>query len=201
MKEVEFIGSFEEVEQCPVMNLPEYAFIGRSNVGKSSLINYLTEHTSLARISKKPGKTQTINLYKVDNRWVFADLPGYGFAHVSKSKRKKWEDELWDYLKKRNDLMCAVVLIDASIPAQKIDLEFLDQLGFNAIPWILAFTKIDKVNSSKRNAQLEEIRNEILKRWTELPAEFITSTTEKMGREELLEFILKTNESYFLSMD
>lgn len=201
MNKIEFLGSFETVEQCPAMELPEYAFIGRSNVGKSSLINYLTEKSDLARISKKPGKTQTINLYRVDDQWVFTDLPGYGYAHVSKSKRQKWDKELWNYLALRPNLMCAMVLIDGSIPPQDKDLDFLEELAVHSVPWVLIFTKVDKIRSSHRKKQLQSIRDAILEKWTALPAEFVTSTTKRIGREELLKFILETNESFRYSLE
>lgn len=190
------------MEQCPTLNFPEYALIGRSNVGKSSLINFITEKKELARISKKPGKTRHINLFGIDRTWVLADLPGYGFAHVSKTQRKKWDRELWRYLNLRSNLVCAMVLIDASIPPQKADLEFLNDLGAHMVPWVLVYTKIDKVRKSKVSSNLEEIRKAILESWEELPAEFVTSVIDKEGRDEILEFIeinnrqLKEREEY-----
>lgn len=194
VSEVEFFGSFERVEQCPALNLPEYALIGRSNVGKSSLINFITQKKELARISKKPGKTRHINLFGIDQKWVLADLPGYGFAHVSKTQRKKWDRELWRYLNLRSNLVCALVLVDASIPPQKADLEFLNDLGAHMVPWVLVYTKTDKVRKSKVSSQLDEIRNAILESWEELPAEFITSVKDQMGREEILDFIQINNQ-------
>ena len=196
MNEIEFFGSFEKVEQCPELNMPEYAFTGRSNVGKSSLINYLTNRKELARISKKPGKTQTINLFGIDSNWVMADLPGYGYAKVSKSMREKWTSELGNYLTQRPNLVCAMVLIDASIPPQRSDIEFINQLGEWRVPWVLVYTKVDKITKSKRKQQLQQIRQAILAHWEELPPEFITSAEKREGRDALLDFISETNKLF-----
>lgn len=190
---IKFLGSFERMEQCPGSKLPEYAMIGRSNVGKSSLINMLVDKGIVARISKKPGKTRTINLFKVEQKWILADLPGYGFAHVSKTQRKKWDQELWRYLDLRPNLACAMVLVDASIPPQKSDLDFMDQLGMHKIPWVLVYTKIDKVKSSNRVANISAIRNAVLKNWSGMPPEFTTSALSGIGRDELMDFIEETN--------
>ena len=196
MNEIEFFGSFEKVEQCPELNMPEYAFTGRSNVGKSSLINYLTNRKELARISKKPGKTQTINLFGIDSNWVMADLPGYGYAKVSKSMREKWTSELGNYLTQRPNLVCAMVLIDASISPQRSDIEFINQLGEWRVPWVLVYTKVDKITKSKRKQQLQQIRQAILAHWEELPPEFITSAEKREGRDALLDFISETNKLF-----
>lgn len=196
MQNIRFLGSFEKVSQCPRINLPEYALIGRSNVGKSSLINFLTDVKDLAHISKKPGKTRSINLFEIDKKWILTDLPGIGYAHVSKSQRRKWDRELWEYFRLRPNLMCAFVLVDGSIPPQAIDLEFIENLAVNGIPWILIFTKVDKIKSSARKKQLSELRNAFLEIYETLPDEFITSAAKREGREELLFFIEKTNQIY-----
>jgi len=199
VKNIEFLGSFERADQCPYREIPEYAFIGRSNVGKSSLINYLTNRKELARISKKPGKTRTFNLFEVDREWIFTDLPGYGYASVSKSDRKKWSAELWKYLEGRKNLACAMVLVDGSIPPQKSDIEFINNLGRRAVPWVLVITKVDKLKPSGRNKQLESIRQAILEYWEELPPTFVTSSERKEGRDDLLDFILRTNQAFHAS--
>ncbi|MBT8189005.1 MAG: YihA family ribosome biogenesis GTP-binding protein [Saprospiraceae bacterium] len=193
IKEVEFIGSFEHESQCPKTNLPEYAFIGRSNVGKSSLINALTGRKDIARISSTPGKTQTLNYFLVNNSWYLVDLPGYGYAKISKTKREKWRKMIDRYLSLRKSLYCVISLIDARHELQKKDLEFLDWLGENRVPFAIAYTKIDKVKKSQRENNISKIRNELLKYWEELPAQFATSAHDNIGIKEILDFIEEIN--------
>ncbi len=189
IQEVHYIGSFEREGQCPMDGLPEYAFIGRSNVGKSSLINYLCDRKDLARVSKTPGKTTMMNYFKVDNSWYIVDLPGYGYARRSKKQRAKWEQMLERYLLVRSNLHCVFLLIDSRIDHQKVDREFMSWLGERRIPFVIVFTKIDGVKPAKRDEKVEAIRQDMLESWTELPQHFITSTVLKEGKEEILAFV------------
>ena len=199
--EVEFIGSFEKESQCPGVEMPEFAFIGRSNVGKSSLINMLLERKEVARTSKKPGKTQTVNLFKIEAKWMVADLPGYGYAKVSKKLRKKWEVLIERYLLLRPNLVCTFVLIDIRHPLQKNDLEFINWLGERAIPFAIVYTKSDKLKSADVPAHANRIREELLTYWHALPKEFITSAAKKEGREELLGYIEELTSDFYLAAD
>ena len=196
IKYANFIGSFTKSSQCPAPDKPEYAFIGRSNVGKSSLINMLTNRKSLARISNTPGKTQTINHFLINDEWYLVDLPGYGFAKVSKSSRLAWEKMIREYLLKRENLQCIFVLIDCRIPPQKLDLEFVNWLGEMMIPFVLVFTKADKVSDAKTVANLEAFTTEMQKKWEEMPQIFVSSATKKTGREEILQFIEEVNRNF-----
>lgn len=196
MDNIRFLGSFEKIGQCPDLRMPEYALIGRSNVGKSSLINFIVGVKDLAHISKKPGKTRSINIFEIDHEWVLTDLPGYGYAHVSKSMRRKWDKELWEYLRDRPNLMCAMVLVDASIPPQQIDLEFMEELAINGVPWVLILTKVDKIKTSGRKKQIDKILNSILERYESLPEVFITSASKKEGKNQLIEFVKRTNQIF-----
>ncbi len=199
--EVEFIGSFENESQCPVVEMPEFAYIGRSNVGKSSLINMLVGRKEVARTSKKPGKTQTINLFKIEEKWMIADLPGYGYAKVSKKQRKKWELLIERYLLLRPNLVCTFVLIDIRHPLQKNDLDFINWLGERAIPFALVYTKSDKLKSTDVPAHAQRIRDELLRYWHALPREFITSAAKKGGREDLLGYIEELTSDFYLAKD
>ncbi len=190
---VTYIGSFNRNEQCPAPNMPEFAFIGRSNVGKSSLINMLCNRKDLARTSKQPGKTQMLNFFEVNENWRIVDLPGYGFAKVSKKQRSSWEKMIERYLVLRESLQCAFVLIDSRHELQKIDLEFMMWLGERAIPFAIVFTKIDKLRPNQRPKSLKRIKTEVLKYWHSLPDTFISSAEKGEGREEILEFIEKLN--------
>ena len=174
---------------CPKGDLPEFAFIGRSNVGKSSLINMLCGRKELVHTSKKPGKTQMINYFLIDGSWHLVDLPGYGYAHVSKQKRKDWERMIQDYLVKRTPLQCAMVLVDANIPPQKIDVEFINWLGGMHIPFVIIYTKTDRLKPSELEDNIASIREELLQYWNELPRQFVTSANSGAGKEELLSFI------------
>lgn len=190
----EFVMSNSNVAKAPKDNIPEYAFIGRSNVGKSSLINMLMERKDLAKTSGKPGKTQLINHFKINNSWFLVDLPGYGYAQVSKKKRTIFQYFIENYFKERAQLVCTFVLIDSRHDPQKIDLEFMRFLGENQIPFCIVFTKADKLSSSKLNKQITSYKKKLLQHWESLPQTFTTSSTSKLGREEFLNFIAIINE-------
>lgn len=189
-----FRGSYPAVNQCPTDTRPEFAFIGRSNVGKSSLINMLMGRKDLAHTSKKPGKTQLINYFLVDHQWFLVDLPGYGYAKVSKAMRKKWQKMIQDYLVKRETLCCTFVLIDANVPPQTIDIDFINWLGEMHIPFVIAYTKTDRVKPAELESKLNAIREALLQYWEKLPREFITASNKFIGREEILAFIDEVNQ-------
>lgn len=194
----EFIISNSEVSKCPKEPLPEYAFIGRSNVGKSSLINMLTNHKSLAKTSGKPGKTQLINHFKINSNWFLVDLPGYGYARVSKKTKETFQKFITDYFEKREQLVCAFVLIDIRHEAQKIDLEFITYLGETGVPFCIVFTKADKISRGKIDQHVAAYRKALLaNNWEEMPQYFVTSSTEETGREPLLTFIDQVNQDLF----
>jgi GTP-binding protein len=196
IKTAEFVISNTKLELCPEPNKPEYAFIGRSNVGKSSLINYLSGNKKLAKTSGKPGKTQLINHFIINDEWYLVDLPGYGYAQTSKTNRQKWEAFIADYILHRENLMNLFVLIDSRLPSQKIDLEFMEWLGEKGIPFSIVFTKTDKLTSSKLNKNLLAYKKEMLKAWEEMPINFTTSATGKMGKEPILNYIEQINQAY-----
>lgn len=189
IKDVNFIGSYDRESTCPKESIPEFAFIGRSNVGKSSLINMLTGRKEIARVSKMPGKTQLLNYFMVNDSWYLVDLPGYGYAKISKKKREKWESMIERYLINRRSLMTAFVLLDSRIPLQDIDLEFINWLGERAIPYNIIFTKIDKVKKGVRESNLTAIRNGLLQYWNLLPDDFVSSAEVGDGRETILSYI------------
>ena len=194
----EFIISNSEVSKCPKDPLPEYAFIGRSNVGKSSLINMLTNQKSLAKTSSKPGKTQLINHFKINNNWFLVDLPGYGYAKVSKKSKDVFQKFVTDYFEKREQLVCAFVLIDIRLEAQKIDLEFITYLGVTEVPFCIIFTKADKIGKTRIQSHITAYRKQVLASgWEEMPQHFVTSATEMTGKEELLSFIDNINQEMF----
>ncbi len=193
IKSAEFIISNTDVDKCPKDRIPEYAFIGRSNVGKSSLINMLMEQKYLAKTSGTPGKTQLINHFKINNSWFLVDLPGYGYAQVSKKERKNFQSFIDDYFMKREQLVGAFVLIDSRHNPQKIDLEFMQFLGENQIPFCIIFTKADKLVGSKLNKQIDSYKNELLNYWETLPFLFTTSSSTKLGRDDVLNFIEGVN--------
>lgn len=194
----EFVISNSEVSKCPKEPLPEYAFIGRSNVGKSSLINMLTNHKSLAKTSGKPGKTQLINHFKINSNWFLVDLPGYGYARVSKKTKETFQKFITDYFEKREQLVCAFVLIDIRHEAQKIDLEFITYLGETGVPFCIVFTKADKISRGKIDQHVAAYRKALLaNNWEEMPQYFVTSSTEETGREPLLTFIDQVNQDLF----
>ena len=184
-----FKQSASSIFGCPKPVLPEFAFIGRSNVGKSSLINMLCNNNKLAKISATPGKTQLINHFLINDAWYLVDLPGYGFAKTGKEKRSTFETIIYDYCKKRENLICLFVLLDSRLPLQKIDLEFLLWCGENAIPISLIYTKADKNSKSELVRHVKAIEKELLKAWEELPNSFVSSSEKGTGKEELLEFI------------
>ena len=191
----EFIISNSRVEKCPTTGLPEYAFIGRSNVGKSSLINMLTGRKGLAMTSQKPGKTQLINHFLINRDWYLVDLPGYGYARLSRDGRDGLRRMIEDYILERTELVCLFVLLDSRLEPQRIDLEFIEWLGEGGIPFALVFTKADKLSRGKLAANIAAYKERLLQQWEELPPLFITSSEARMGRDELLSYIDGINKS------
>jgi len=190
-----FVISNSKVEDCPASNLPEYAFIGRSNVGKSSLINMLTGRKSLAKVSGKPGKTRLINHFLINEDWHLVDLPGYGYAKVSKKEKKVFQKFITDYFKKRKQLVNAFVLVDSRHEPQKIDLEFMVWLGENAIPFSIIFTKADKLKPMALEKNIHHYKSVLMETWTELMPLFISSSKNNTGRDEILNYIESINRS------
>ncbi len=201
--EVQYVGSYTDVKQCPVLASPEYCFIGRSNVGKSSIINYVTGNREIARTSKKPGKTQAINLFRVVEtpEWMIVDLPGYGFAQVSRSTRGKWSSLIDRYILNRENLMCTFLLLDIRHPRQENDRLFMNQLGMQQIPFCILFTKSDKLKPVELDLALEAYKQDILTEWETLPPFIVTSSLRELGRPEILEFIRKTNAIFATQSD
>ena len=194
----EFIISNSEVDKCPKDFLPEYAFIGRSNVGKSSLINMLVQKKGLAKTSQTPGKTQLINHFLINENWQLVDLPGYGYAKTSRSNRADWEKFISYYLRHRENLQCVFTLIDSRLTPQKIDLEFCSWLGENGIPFVLVFTKADKQSKVKSDQNMAKFKKAILELFEEAPQQFITSAETEEGRDKLLAFIDDLNKKFAL---
>jgi GTP-binding protein len=192
--EVKFVKSSPDTSSCPEIRLPEYAFVGRSNVGKSSIINYLAGDKKLARTSGTPGVTRLINHFIVNNSWYLVDLPGYGYAKVSKTEKSKFAGIIYDYLKNRKSMTCLFLLIDSRHEPQNNDLEFMSWLGTNNIPFVLCFTKTDKLSSGQLQKALKNYQQSLLKSWEFLPEIFLTSTTQNRGRIEILSFIERTNQ-------
>jgi GTP-binding protein len=193
IKTATFICSNTKVSALPTANMPEYAFIGRSNVGKSSLINMLVNQHGLAKTSQRPGKTQLINHFLINEKWYIVDLPGYGYAKVSKSSREKWEKFIRNYITKRESLQCVFVLIDSRIEPQKIDLEFCCWMGEIQIPFALAFTKADKQSTVKTKQNVEAFKKALSGWFEETPPLFITSAEKGAGRDDILQFIDDVN--------
>ncbi|MFN0728106.1 ribosome biogenesis GTP-binding protein YihA/YsxC [Polaribacter gochangensis] len=193
IKSAEFVMSNSNVTNAPKDRIPEYAFIGRSNVGKSSLINMLMERKDLAKTSGKPGKTQLINHFKINESWFLVDLPGYGYAQISKKKRTIFQHFIENYFKEREQLVCTFVLVDSRHDPQKIDIEFMQFLGENQIPFCIVFTKADKLGNSKINNQIASYKKKLLTYWETLPESFLTSSSTSLGRKELLDFIDTVN--------
>ncbi|HOU01912.1 MAG TPA: ribosome biogenesis GTP-binding protein YihA/YsxC [Bacteroidales bacterium] len=189
IRSASFVKSSATLKQCPDSGLPEFGFIGRSNVGKSSLINMLTGWSRLARISAEPGKTRTINHYLINSSWHLVDLPGYGYARVPVKMREKWLKTSRDYITKRETLICLFVLIDSRLEPQRSDLEFMEFLGMNGIPFARVFTKSDKLSGSALRKSVQRYDSEMLKIWETLPPTFISSTIKRTGREAILNFI------------
>jgi len=192
IRNAEFVKSSSSLKECPKPDMPEYAFIGRSNVGKSSLINMLCLNGSLAKTSATPGKTRLINHYRINDQWYLVDLPGYGYAKVSKNMRRDFDQTLFNYLIRRDNLYCVFVLIDSRIPPQANDLDFLNRLGVLQIPFAIVFTKNDKTTQKQLSGNIKAFQNEMLNIYEELPTCFNTSSTTRQGREEILDFIEKT---------
>ena len=194
IKSADFVISNTDLKKCPKERIPEYAFIGRSNVGKSSLINMLTSRKSLAKTSGRPGKTQLINHFKINDNWFLVDLPGYGYARVSKKDRAIFAKFIYDYLEKRENLICTFVLVDSRHEPQKIDMLFMEWLGNKGIPFVIVFTKMDKLSSSQLNKNISKYKTEMLKTWEEVPQTFRSSAESGLGQIEILNFIDKMNE-------
>ncbi|HET6227570.1 MAG TPA: ribosome biogenesis GTP-binding protein YihA/YsxC [Bacteroidia bacterium] len=198
IKSATFVISNTDIKKCPAPKLPEYAFIGRSNVGKSSLINMLVAKKDMAKTSGKPGKTQLINHFLINENWYLVDLPGYGYAQVSRDKREGWEVFIKKYILQRENLMCLMVLLDSRLSPQRIDMEFMDWLGENGIPFVMVFTKIDKLSKKQFADNIQLYKEEMSKTWDELPQSFYTSAEKKQGREELLKFVGEANKLFTL---
>jgi GTP-binding protein len=196
IRKITFTGSSPSLKLCPPADLPEYAFTGRSNVGKSSLINMLTKRKNLARISSTPGKTQLINHFLINEAWYLADLPGYGYAKVGKEKRRKFRRLVTEYVTGRDNLMSLFLLIDARHPVLENDHSFMDFLGRQGIPFVIVLTKSDKLSSGQLEKNLKTFRQKTLQRWEELPRIFVTSAREGTGREEILSFIGESNQLF-----
>lgn len=195
IKSAEFIISNTDVKKCPETTNPEYAFIGRSNVGKSSLINMLTNHKGLAMTSQKPGKTQLINHFLINGEWYLVDLPGYGYAQRGKEGRENIRRIIEDYILERDEMTNLFVLLDSRHAPQKIDLEFMEWLGENGIPFAIIFTKIDKISRGALSDNLNNYKQKLMESWEELPPIFISSSEKKDGRDEILNYIEEINKS------
>lgn len=196
IKSSEFVVSNSDVAKCPNSKLPEYAFIGRSNVGKSSLINMLTARKSLAKTSGRPGKTQLINHFLINKDWHLVDLPGYGYARVSKSIKKTFQKFITQYFEHREQMLCAFVLIDSRHNPQPIDLEFMEWLGEHGIPFCIIFTKADKLKPNALTRNIEAYKEKMMETWIQMPEYFVTSATNDLGREEVLSFIDEINNKF-----
>jgi GTP-binding protein len=193
IKEAKFIISSTDIEKCPLPDKPEYAFTGRSNVGKSSLINMLVSRKSLAKISGKPGKTRLINHFLINNEWYLVDLPGYGYAAVAQNERRKWKQLIEKYILFRQNLYCLFVLVDSRHKPQIVDLEFIHWLGINMIPFCIVFTKIDKLKKGELGAKIDEYKEKMLENWEYLPPNFASSVRTCEGRDEILNYIHNLN--------
>ena len=195
IKSAKFVISNTDVRKCPEGKLPEYAFIGRSNVGKSSLINMLTNHKGLAMTSATPGKTLLINHFLINEEWYLVDLPGYGFAQRGMAQREQLRQIIESYILGREQLVCLFVLIDCRHPAQKIDLEFMEWLGENGVPFTIIFTKTDKIGRGRLKENIKAYQEAMLGTWEELPPMMCSSSENKEGREEILDYIEEINKS------
>lgn len=195
VKSASFVVSNSDYRKCPDTGRAEYAFIGRSNVGKSSLINMLTRNKGLAKTSVKPGKTQLINHFIINNEWYLVDLPGYGYARTSKTSRASWQKMITDYLVNRESLVNTFVLIDSRIPPQKIDLDFISFMGRNGLPLSIIFTKVDKQKQGETARNVNAFKSALLEEWEELPMMFLTSSVSGTGRDKVLGFIEQCNAS------
>ena len=189
IKKAEFVVSNTDPGKCPATEKPEFAFVGRSNVGKSSLINMLTNFSDLAKVSGAPGKTRLINHFNINDEWFLVDLPGYGYAKALRSSREKWLVFIKKYLAVRENLFCVFALIDSRHEPQTLDLEFMNWMGINGVPFAMVFTKTDKLTHKQLDKNLSAYKTEMLKTWEELPPLFVTSAEKKQGRDEMLTFI------------
>ena len=196
VKSAKFLISSTDVSKCPPPSMPEYAFIGRSNVGKSSLINLLTSKKELAHTSSKPGKTQLINHFVINDSWYLVDLPGYGFAALSKTKKEEFGAFVRNYILQRPNLMCLFLLIDSRLPLQPIDNRFMTWLAEHEVPFTLVFTKADKLSKTQLANNLEAYKKSLLEQWEELPTSFVTSAAKGLGEEELIDYILASNKLF-----
>ena len=197
IKTAEFVKSSGKWQDCPEPNLPEYAFIGRSNVGKSSLINAMLNHKDLAKTSQTPGKTQLINHFLINESWYLTDLPGDGYARVPKSMRRDFEKIITNYIQNRKNLVNLFVLVDVRHTPQKIDIEFIEWCGENGVPFSIVFTKSDKLKPNAILTNVEDYKTELLKTWEDLPEIYVTSAEKKLGGDEILKFISTTNQFLF----
>lgn len=196
IKQAEFVISNSEINKLPKAKLPEFAFIGRSNVGKSSLINMLTERKNLAKTSSTPGKTQLINHFAINRSWYLVDLPGYGYAKLSKTKRKQMERMITDYMLRRESLVSVFVLVDSRVKPQDIDMEFIEFLGLSQIPFVLVLTKMDKLNQKEKSTSLKNYKVRLAQDWEELPLIIESSSVKNEGKDEILNYI-EENMQYF----
>lgn len=195
INEAIFIKSSTVCKDCPSDMIPEYAFIGRSNVGKSSFINMITNRNKLAKTSSKPGKTQLINHFLINKEWFLVDLPGYGYAKTNKNTKEGFSSMIWDYILQRKNLTYLCVLIDSRLEPQKIDLQFINALGENGIPFVLIFTKADKQSVTRTQANVQVFLDTLSENWEELPPYFISSSVTGKGKDDFLDFIQQTNTS------
>jgi len=195
IKTSRFVISNTNIKKCPPPTIPEYAFIGRSNVGKSSLINMLTKRKNLAKISGQPGKTRLINHFLINEEWYLVDLPGYGYAKASKIQRNTWKGFIKEYLTQRENLICTFVLIDTRLKAQKNDLDFMMQMALKSLPFAIVFTKSDKISKGQLVKNIQDYRNTMLKNWEIMPVYFVSSAVKQKGRDEILNYIEDLNSS------
>lgn len=197
IKTAEYLQSVVDWRKCPAPDMPEYAFIGRSNVGKSSLINMLTNNSKLAKTSSKPGKTQTINHFLMNKTWYLVDLPGYGFAKTSKTNREKWQKMISDYLLHRENLQVVFELVDSRLEPQQNDVDFINNMGENGIPFVIVFTKADKISTGKAMSNIQKMKNKLGETWEELPLMIKSSSLSGLGKDRILEYIEEINNQYY----
>lgn len=197
IKSVKFIKSSKDIKSCPPPDLPEYALSGRSNVGKSSLLNMLMQTKGIAKTSSKPGKTILINHFLINEEWYFVDLPGFGYAQISKKIRAEIKQMIHNYLLSRPNLMCIFHLVDSRHSLMQNDREFIDWLGINQIPFVIVFTKADKISNQRLEKNIKSFRQQLSDRWESLPEMFVTSSSKNFGREQMLEFINNSNSIFY----
>jgi GTP-binding protein len=197
IKTAVYLQSEVDWRKCPAPNMPEYAFIGRSNVGKSSLINMLVNNKNLAKTSSKPGKTQTINHFIINKNWYLVDLPGYGFARTSKTNREKWQKMISEYLLHRENLQVVFELVDSRLEPQQIDVDFINKLGESGIPFVIVFTKADKISTSKAMSNIQKMKNKLCETWEELPLMIKSSSLSRLGKDQILDYIDEINQQFY----